>query len=176
MKVRLLLLIVLFSPLYQAQAAGNTLYWLPKAGLYNVLIDDATPMQVIGLGAGYGLSPFFALEAEAMYAMNKSQFDNAREGEGRYHISSIGLYAVMRARLPAEGLYYKTRLGVSYEQVLTERLSDDFTREQTNNSLSGGLGLGFHADGITLELEWTQIEKNIAAFQLGVHYPLAWGR
>lgn len=167
---RLILIILLCLPVSPVLAEYGDFYWLPKVGAMAIQINDANPMSAAGVNIGLGLDPNFSMEFETLYGLKGGEYQQSGL-PGRFHVASAGLYGVARVQI-LPGFYTKGRLGVLFEEV-SNRYADEPVARVPYVGLSGGLGVGVSLQKFTAELEWTQIEKNIAAVVFGIHYPLS---
>lgn len=139
-----------------AHAAGNwAVYWGAGGGL--VLPKGNGHRTGLNAGGRFGLEtsrfPGFALEGVLTTSLIKSHFDNRD-----LRLTTLGGYLAWRS---SGQWYFKARAGGVWEwtQVGSGSAND--------NGLSGGIGGGYRfADGRSLEMEFTVIEKNINMLSL----------
>lgn len=154
-------------------AQNGDQYILPKYGQMSIDINEAKNLVSAGLLYGYGLSKHFSIEAELNSGIEGGQYSkrdavgNIAE-TGEYQIQTLAGYAVLRKSL-WNSSYVKGKLGLLYEMV--ERSTDqNQTLTDTSFGIAGGVGFGMLVfRRLTLEIEATQIDRNIAFFSLGTH-------
>ncbi|MDH5327526.1 MAG: outer membrane beta-barrel protein [Gammaproteobacteria bacterium] len=158
---------------FASMAQSGDQYYLPKLGQMVIDINKATNLNSIGLMYGYGITKHFSLEAELNSSLSGGTYTkedalgNVTE-KGEYQVRTLAAYAAVRKILWGS-VYAKGKVGVLFETV--ERSSDrDQTSSDDSIGFAGGLGAGAYLfEHLTMELEATQIDRNIVFYSLGMH-------
>jgi len=85
-----------------------------------------------------------------------------------YKVWTIAAYAAYRVPV-FKSFYLKGKLGILYETIIrTDSIKAGTTTKDTG--VAGGLGMGFYmGNKVTMELEATIIDQDIAFYSLGLH-------
>ncbi|MDH5377307.1 MAG: porin family protein [Gammaproteobacteria bacterium] len=156
---------LLMVPAAQAQKFElGELYFLGKAGAYDIALNEADPLYVVGLSVGKEIYPDLSFEVDFDYGVEGGQYGPS-DAQKNYEVWTLAGFAAYRMPL-FHGFYLKGKAGLLHESV-----TDNSTKEVTDFSAGGGLGLvvpKLMDHRVTFELQYTQIEADIAATQLGV--------
>lgn len=159
-----------FFVMSAASADPGKQYLLPKLGIMSIDVFDAKLLYSLGFQYGYGLTRNVSFEADLNYGFIGGEYKKLQE-EGDFRVFSLGAYGAYRLPL-TKALYLKGKLGGIYEDV--ERSSNLNAGSDEIVSIAGGLGAGYYYGELgpvrlTVELEWTKLDKDINFYSMGAH-------
>ena len=150
-------------------------YWLPKIGVMDVELSNASNLESFGLLYGRGVNRRISIEGEVNISLSGGEYEipdkqnpDQLKFKGKYQIYTLAGYGVYRMPITRTG-YVKAKVGLLYEYIQRkEELQDD--KETKGLGIAGGVGVGGRLFGrLTLEFEATGIDKQIIFYSLGIH-------
>ena len=144
--------------------ADEGLYIGAKTGVMNIYDSRYDAKTPIALQAGYNFTNNFAIEGEytsTNFDFNTNTIFNKSNGDS----TTLALYGVYRS----EGeLYGKFKAGVLSEKITLYSL---FVNEQVSDTgFSAGIGAGYRFENVSIEVEYTMIEKDIYFLSTALNY------
>ena len=169
----ILLCVLVFSSIGQAQAEMGDHFYLLKGGLMWVdASDDPDSLTTLGLTYGYGLTERFSLEIDYDRSISGGAYTTVSNGKGEYKIWLASADFTYR-HLLFSGVYLKAKAGYMYGN---QERTNDFSENQDDDiqGLNGSLSLGYLAGAVlgsstTVELSYTWHKQDITSAMLGVN-------
>jgi len=151
-------------------------YLLAKIGFMSIKRNDADVLTSLGAVYGFGLSPWWSLEAEANLGITGGEYTQKQGATvvqtGDYRVSTLAGYGVFRYRV-ATPVYAKVKAGLLYEHV--KRTGTDSDETSNGIGIGGGLGLGWQPGRTTtIEGEITGIDRKLVLFSIGFNSAFKW--
>ena len=168
----ILLCVLVFSSIGQAQAEMGDHFYLLKGGLmWADSADKPDSLTTLGLTYGYGLTERFSLEIDYDRTISGGAYTRTggSKGEYKYWLASADF---AYRHLVYKGIYLKAKAGYMYgNEAVTNDAGD---QDDTIQGLNGSLGLGYLAGDVlgsstTIELSYTWHKQDITSAMLGIN-------
>lgn len=170
MQVKILLSALIFGVGFSGAALAEDSPWYVgmQLGQMRVGVVDSVDFgntDAVAATFGYKLNNSFAIEGAI--TTTGTDGDVTFQGvQGTWNLTTSALYAAYRS---SGDVYFKGKIGYLHERVNSSIVGTSFSGSDSGGSY--GIGAGWRpGDKLTLELEYTRIDKDANFVSLGVNF------